>query len=160
MEQRMEAWHQLEIAIATDFDRVVLALSNIIVNQELGDFMHCEAGQQLIGIMYSSESQEMTFNRNRWFDLPWATRDQIKFNCLEALAMSYNGTSWAALCVTRVACMELPAGNWPELLDLLGAQITDTTTPQSLKDNYLLVIEKMCEFTVRIHFLINIIIFN
>lgn len=71
------------------------------------------------------------------------------FQILAALGTETIRPSSAAQCVAYVACAELPAGMWPDLIAVLTSNVTNQNSTEMMKEATLEAIGYICQDIVR-----------
>lgn len=69
------------------------------------------------------------------------------YQVLQTLGTEASAPSSAAQCVAYIGCIELPHGEWPDLLPTLLRNITVPGSTDSLKESSLEAIGYVCEET-------------
>lgn len=70
----------LENAVSTQYQLIVLQLSQILTNVNMSPVVRMQAGLQLKNVIYSNESEQKAINQNRWLSMSPDVRQQIKIN--------------------------------------------------------------------------------
>ncbi|VDQ10376.1 unnamed protein product [Trichobilharzia regenti] len=105
-------------------------LSDVLINTECSPHVRTQAGIQLKNALYSKDPSVKTLYQQRWLQAPLETRQYIKKNCLMALGTETTTHSSAAQCVAYIACAEIPAHQWP---DLMGRLVENVITPNKVE---------------------------
>lgn len=117
---RTDAVQKLENASRENFPAYMLMLSAELGNETSPPHVRNAAGLALKNALTAKESARSEEYSNRWLAVPPDTRSKIKHDSLIALGSSVKqvGTVAAQL-VAAIAAVELPSGQWPELVELL-----------------------------------------
>lgn len=73
----------------------------------------------------------------------------LQLQILAALGTETIRPSSAAQCVAYVACAELPAGMWPDLISVLTSNVTNQNSTEMMKEATLEAIGYICQDIVR-----------
>ena len=85
------------------------------------DVARRQAGLQLKNCLASNDESTKSLYQERWAALDPVTRDHVKNNVLGALGSEHYRPSAAAQCIQYIAMVELPRGQWPNLLQVRDA---------------------------------------
>lgn len=108
------------------------------------------ASVQLQNVMLNSlDSGENALKESRWLNMSVGFRALIKAHCLQALTTQTQGQHWAAQCLARVACLEMPGGHWPGLIALLQKNIYEKLSIEASLE----AIGLICQDIVRFEFI-------
>ncbi|KAG8835928.1 karyopherin beta [Serendipita sp. 399] len=128
---RDAATQQLESAAAQNFPAYVTLLSAELANEQSQPHIRNAAGLALKNAFTSRDETRQSEVTARWLNVPSEYRAKVKTDSLRALSSPAHrvGTA-AAQVVSAIAAIELPNGQWDDLItDLLGAVNTgDLTT--------------------------------
>lgn len=139
------AQHFLEKAAEADLVGLLRQLSDVLVNPECSPMVRMQAGLQLKNALYAKDSDLKAAYQQRWLQIPPDTRLHIKKNCLTALGTETTAHSSAAQCVAYLACAEIPAMQWPELMDRLVENVVNQTSSEACKHSTLEAIGYICQ---------------
>lgn len=64
---------------------------------------------------------------------------------LEALGTEKTRPSQAAQCVASIACIDIPRNEWPEVIEKLAENVTDSNSTELLKESSLLALGYICQ---------------
>ncbi|ETW79902.1 hypothetical protein HETIRDRAFT_459766 [Heterobasidion irregulare TC 32-1] len=117
---REDATRKLESAAQENYPAYMLMLSAELVNEASSHFVRNAAGLALKNALSARESTRQTDFSNRWLALDSDTRAKIKQDVLMTLHSPVQKAGGvAAQCVAAIATVELPQGQWPELIEIL-----------------------------------------
>ncbi|CAL8101311.1 unnamed protein product [Calicophoron daubneyi] len=139
------AQHFLEEAAKADLIELLRQLSDVLRNPECSPVVRMQAGLQLKNALYSKEPEIKVAYQQRWLQFPPESRLYIKKNCLAALGTETTLHSSAAQCVAYIACAELPAMQWPDLMEHLVPNVINTTSTEACKHATLEAIGYICQ---------------
>ncbi|KAI8972612.1 ARM repeat-containing protein [Trametes punicea] len=117
---RDDATQKLESAARENFPAYVMMLSSELVNETSPPHVRNAAGLALKNSLSAREIARQTDYANRWLALDEGTRSKVKQDALLALASTAGkvGTV-AAQVVSSIAAVELPQGQWMDVITLL-----------------------------------------
>ncbi|EIM80114.1 karyopherin Kap95 [Stereum hirsutum FP-91666 SS1] len=117
---REDATNKLESASRENYPAYMLMLSAELVNENSQVFTRNAAGLALKNALTARESSRQTEFSSRWLAVDNDTRSKIKQDVLMALhSPSSKVGIVAAQGVAAIANVELPVGQWPELIEIL-----------------------------------------
>lgn len=144
---RAAAEQQLKEAQASNFPLYLLELSKELVSETSSPPPRSMAGL-LIKLELSGQSDAFQQQKaERWLNqVDASTRKQVKDNCLQSLASPQGDASRAAAqAVAAIAFIELPLGQWPDLIPQLNASAANANVANELKVSTLQAIGYICE---------------
>lgn len=145
-QQELEAAQQfLEQAAQTNLPELLKTLSEIQKDAGNSAVVRMQAGLQLKNALYSKDQAVRTQHQQRWLQFPEDVRMFVKQNVLGALGTETLRPSTSAQCVAYIACTELPAGLWPELITLLVTNVTNEGSTEMMKESTLEAIGYICQ---------------
>ncbi|KAL1123674.1 hypothetical protein AAG570_001447 [Ranatra chinensis] len=103
------------------------------------------AGLQLKNHLTSKDATVKSQYQTQWLAFPEETRVFIKKNILGALGTENSRPSSAAQCVACVAIAELPAGQWPDLINVLSTNVVCPSSTELMKEASLEAIGYICQ---------------
>ncbi|EIN05909.1 ARM repeat-containing protein [Punctularia strigosozonata HHB-11173 SS5] len=125
---RQDATQKLEQAAATNYPAYMLMLSAELVNENTPPHLRSAAGLALKNALTARDATRQTDYANRWLGIDTQTRGKIKQDALMSLASpQQRAGTVAAQFVAAIAAVELPHGQWPELIDILLGFVNDAT---------------------------------
>jgi importin subunit beta-1 len=143
--QRAAAEQQLADAAAQHFVEYLTLLTDALANDDAKTEVRMLAGLGLKNQLTAKDSGARAAHHQRWVALAAAERARIKQTALRALVTTnVRVAGLAAQLVAAIAEIELPRGEWPELIPT----IIDNTKPQQaehVKRASLLAIGYICE---------------
>ncbi|CAH8604614.1 unnamed protein product [Schistosoma haematobium] len=139
------AQHFLEEAAKVDLFGLLRQLSDVLVNVECSPPVRMQAGIQLKNALYSKDPALKTLYQQRWLQAPVESREYIKKNCLAALGTETTTHSSAAQCVAYIACAEIPALQWPDLMERLVENVITPNKTEACKRSTLEGIGYICQ---------------
>ncbi|KAF6778103.1 hypothetical protein AHF37_01837 [Paragonimus kellicotti] len=146
VQQELEAaQHFLEKAAEADLIGLLKQLSDVLINPECSPVVRMQAGLQLKNALYSKDPEVKTMYQQRWLQLAPEARLYIKKNCLAALGTETTAHSSAAQCVAYIACAEIPALQWPDLMERLVENVVASTGSEACKHSTLETIGYICQ---------------
>ncbi|EEB16196.1 importin beta, putative [Pediculus humanus corporis] len=135
----------LEQAAQTNLPEFIKTLSDILHHGGNSPVVRMAAGLQLKNTLTSKDQNLKTQYQQRWLSFPEDTRAYIKNNILASLGTENTRPSCAAQCVAYVAVVELPNGQWNNLIETLVSNIVATTSTEMLKEATLEAIGYICQ---------------
>ncbi|KAI0717699.1 ARM repeat-containing protein [Cerioporus squamosus] len=142
---RDDATQKLETASRENYPAYMTMLSTELVNEASPTHVRNAAGLALKNTLSAREIARQTDYANRWLALDEATRNKVKQDALMALASPAGkvGTV-AAQVVSAIASVELPNGQWMDVIGLLLGFVSDPSNI-SLRVATLQAIGFICE---------------
>lgn len=140
----------LEQAAQTDLVTLLRQLSEILAHAGNSTVVRMQSGLQLKNAIYSKDPNTRVFYQNRWLQFPLEHRQYIKRNCINTLGTEQSGHSSAAQCVAYIACAELPANQWPDLMQILVKNVIVPGSSELLKQATLETIGYICQDIVSV----------
>ncbi|KAG0135305.1 armadillo-type protein [Tuber indicum] len=142
---RNAAEQQLSSAASQHFPEYLQMLSAELANEETQPFIRSAAGIALKNALTARERTRLLEVQQKWTSQVDPTiKAQVKENSLRTLASNNNraGTSAAQL-IAAIAAIELPQGQWQELMSALVRNVGEGS--DSLKQSSLTTIGYICE---------------
>ncbi|KAA1475779.1 karyopherin Kap95 [Dentipellis sp. KUC8613] len=142
---RDDATQKLESAAQENYPAYMVMLSQELVNENSPVFVRNAAGLALKNALSAREGSRQADYANRWLSVDAESRGKVKQDLLLALhSPVQRAGSVAAQAIAAVATVELPHGQWPELIEiLLGFVNNASNTP--LRISTLNAIGFICE---------------
>ncbi|CAG8433275.1 4156_t:CDS:10 [Diversispora eburnea] len=141
---REDAANQLEQAQQTNYPAYVTMLTRELRNEHASPYTRNAAGLAIKNSLISSAARRNEIAQ-RWITMDEATRQQVKQEVLMTLdAADQRVTTTAAQVICAISAIELPVGQWTDLMKHLLENIT-TTDKDSLKISTLITIGFVCE---------------
>ncbi|ORZ20333.1 armadillo-type protein [Absidia repens] len=142
---RDEATQKLELLAQENYTSYALLLSQALANEQVSDDIRLSAGLALKNTLSSKEFVRREEQGRRWLLLDENSRIQIKQTALLTLASQKKiaGQS-ASQVVAAIAEIELPQGQWQDLIPVLLDYVTNTDNA-NLKQATLKTIGFICE---------------
>lgn len=103
------------------------------------------AGLQLKNSLTSKDENLKAQYQQRWLSFPEDARAYIKNNILASLGTENTCPSSAAQCIANVAVVELPNGQWKDLIKTLVSNIVGPNSTEMLKESTLEAIGYICQ---------------
>uniref|UniRef100_A0A1I8GGS0 Importin N-terminal domain-containing protein n=1 Tax=Macrostomum lignano TaxID=282301 RepID=A0A1I8GGS0_9PLAT len=141
--QRETALNFLQDAANQNLVQFLRQLSEILRDVNNTTFVRMQAGLQLKNQLYSKNSSVRMQLGQQWLTIPEADRSYIKENCL--LTLGTEVQSSAAQAVAYIAVIELPAGQWANLMQVLVANVVDQASTPLKKQATLQAIGYICQ---------------
>ncbi|KAH9948461.1 ARM repeat-containing protein [Amylocystis lapponica] len=117
---RQDATQKLENASRENYPAYMLMLSSEVVNENSPPHVRNAAGLALKNSLTARENARQMEYTGRWLALDNDTRSKVKQDALLALgSSSKNVGTVAAQIVSAIGTVELPQGQWMELIELL-----------------------------------------
>ncbi|VDK32430.1 unnamed protein product [Taenia asiatica] len=139
------AQQYLEEAAKVNLPVLLKNLSEILANVQCDPISRMQAGLQLKNAIYSKDLAIRMSYHDRWLQMPVDYTNYIKQKCLEALGTETTAHSSAAQCVAHIACAEVPANRWPDLMSKLVTNVTSPGSTESIKHATLEAIGYLCQ---------------
>ncbi|KAK0425425.1 hypothetical protein QR680_009193 [Steinernema hermaphroditum] len=114
----------LKRAGETNFPEFVKQLSLCLRSNGV-DFIRQAAGLQLKNALVAKEDVTKQQYTARWLQLPEDIRNFVKGNVMAAIGTEKFRPSIAAQCIAAIACTEIPANLWPNVIAELMQNVTD-----------------------------------
>ncbi|KAF7725991.1 karyopherin beta [Apophysomyces ossiformis] len=144
---REDATQQLELLAQKDYANYALLLCQQLANEQADDNIRMAAGLALKNSMAAKEYARREEQRQRWLAVDETTRVQIKQGVLVSLASPRKmAGNIAGQVVAAIAEIELPLGQWPDLIQVLLENVTASDNT-NLKQSTLQAIGYVCEAT-------------
>ncbi|KAJ7619396.1 armadillo-type protein [Roridomyces roridus] len=142
---RQDATQKLENASRDNYPEYMLMLSSVLVDENSPLHVRNAAGLALKNALTARESARITEYANRWINLNTEAKTKIKNDALMTLASSQQKAgAFASQVVAAIAAVELPLGQWGDLIELLLGFI-NTGTNVNLRIATLQTIGFICE---------------
>lgn len=135
----------LEQAALANLPEYVRTLSDVLHNVSNSPVARVAAGLQLKNLLTAKDAILKSTYQARWLSIPQEIRLYVKKNIIETLGTETGRPSSAAQCVAMVAMAELPAGQWPEVIDTLVNNVTAANCTEMLKESSLEAIGYICQ---------------
>ncbi|KAK6457875.1 karyopherin-beta [Scheffersomyces xylosifermentans] len=143
--KRTAAELQLTEAAHNHFGMYLDFLIGALVNEEAKTEVRMLAGLGLKNQLTSKDSKTRQSQHARWIALDAPAKSKIKETALQALKTpDERVASQAAQLVAAIADIELPRGEWSELIPII-MENTKTENPENVKKASLLTIGYICE---------------
>ncbi|KAJ9090905.1 hypothetical protein QFC20_007788 [Naganishia adeliensis] len=114
---RAQATQQLEQAAQENFPAYMQTLANELANESADNLVRNAAGLAIKNALTGRESQRQQDLAQRWLALPTEARNSIKHPCLLTLGSeNKRASAVAAQAVSAIAAIELPHGEWQDLI--------------------------------------------
>uniref|UniRef100_A0A0N5AV98 Importin N-terminal domain-containing protein n=1 Tax=Syphacia muris TaxID=451379 RepID=A0A0N5AV98_9BILA len=135
----------LNQACHTNFPEFIKQLSLALVTGSCSNFVRRAAGLQLKNVLVAKEEATKNDYLNRWLALPEDVRQFIKGNVMQTLGTEPFRPSVAAQCVAAIACAEIPQSLWPNVIQQLMQNVTNSVASESLKESSLEALGYICQ---------------
>lgn len=135
----------LEQAAQQNLPELLKQLSDVLKHGGNSPVARMQAALQLKNSLYSKDPTIRTTYQQRWMQFAEDIRVHIKNNVLETLGTETTRPSSAAQCVAYIACAELPAGMWPNLIQGLTENVTNASSTEMAKEATLEAIGYICQ---------------
>ncbi|KAF9468235.1 armadillo-type protein [Collybia nuda] len=142
---RQEATEKLEGASRDNYPQYMLMLSNVLVDENSPLHVRNAAGLALKNALSARESTRQTDYAARWLSLDNDSKAKIKQDALITLGSAQpKAGNFASQVVAAIAAVELPQGQWPDLIEILLGFVNNQPNP-NLKVATLQTIGFICE---------------
>ncbi|KAF8889026.1 armadillo-type protein [Infundibulicybe gibba] len=142
---RQDATQKLENASRDSYPEYMLMLSSVLVDESSAVHVRNAAGLALKNALTARESTRQTDYSTRWLSLGAESKAKIKQDALITLgSTSQKAGAFAAQVVAAIAAVELPQGQWPDLIEILLGFVNNQPNP-NLKIATLQTIGYICE---------------
>ncbi|KAJ3709606.1 armadillo-type protein [Lentinula raphanica] len=142
---RQTATEKLENASRENYPEYMLTLSSVLADEGSQIHVRNAAGLALKNALSARESARQTEYSNRWLNLNLDVKTKIKQHSLMTLgSTSAKAGTFAAQVVAAIAAVELPQGQWNDLIEVLLGFINNQPTV-NLKIATLQAIGFICE---------------
>lgn len=143
--QRTQAEIQLNDAANNHFPEYVQLLIEALINEDAKTEVRMLAGIALKNQLVSKDNKVKLAQQDRWLKLPEDLKDKIRGLALQGLGITNQKVAnTAAQLVAAIADIELPRGQWQELIPRI-IQNTKLENPENIKRSSLLTIGYICE---------------
>ncbi|KAI8384226.1 armadillo-type protein [Radiomyces spectabilis] len=144
---REDATQKLELLAQENYANYALLLCQQLANEQAGDEIRMSAGLALKNSLTAKEYARKAEQMQRWLALDANVRGQIKQGVLISLATPRKPVgNIASQVVAAIAEIELPAGQWPDLINVMLEKISATDNP-NLQQSTLQALGYVCEVT-------------
>ncbi|KJA12888.1 hypothetical protein HYPSUDRAFT_1084624, partial [Hypholoma sublateritium FD-334 SS-4] len=126
----------------------MLILSSVLGDENIPLHVRNAADIALKNALTAREANCQTYLASRWLNLPSDTKHKIKQDALMTLSSSnIKAGNFASQAVSAIAAVELPQGQWPELIETLLGFVNNPTNT-NLRISTLQTIGFICEAIV------------
>ncbi|KZV72414.1 karyopherin Kap95 [Peniophora sp. CONT] len=142
---REQATRELENAAANNYPAYMHMLSAELVDEGKSVFVRNAAGLALKNALSARDSARQAEYFQRWLQLDVDSRNKVKQDMLMTLhSPDKKAGTVAAQVVAAIAAVELPQGQWPDLIELLLGFVNNAQNT-SLRISTLTAIGYLCE---------------
>ncbi|KAF9480274.1 ARM repeat-containing protein [Pholiota conissans] len=142
---RQDATQKMESAAQDNYPQYMLMLSSVLVDENIPLHVRNAAGLALKNALTAKEAGRQTDMVNRWLNLPTETKNKIKQDALMTLgSANAKAGTFASQVVSAIAAVELPQGQWPDLIEILLGFVNNQTNT-NLRISTLQTIGFICE---------------
>ncbi|KAF4611535.1 hypothetical protein D9613_003835 [Agrocybe pediades] len=125
---RQDATQKMEAAAHDNYPEYMLMLSSVLVDDNSPIHVRNAAGLALKNGLTARESARQTDLSNRWLALNNETKSKIKQDALITLGSSNSKAgAFASQVVSAIAAVELPQGQWSDLIEILLGFVNNQT---------------------------------
>ncbi|KAL0578066.1 karyopherin Kap95 [Marasmius crinis-equi] len=143
---RQNATEQLEIASRDNYVEYMLMLSSVLVDESSAIHIRNAAGLALKNALTAREAQRQSEYSQRWINISPDAKSKIKQQSLMTLgSTSQKAGTFASQVVAAIAAVELPNGEWQDLIEILLGFVNNQTNDANLKIATLQAIGFICE---------------
>uniref|UniRef100_A0A8D9ACX1 Importin subunit beta-1 n=1 Tax=Cacopsylla melanoneura TaxID=428564 RepID=A0A8D9ACX1_9HEMI len=135
----------LEQAAVSNLPEYIRTLSEVLHHAGNSPVARVAAGLQLKNLLTAKDATLKSTYQARWLSLPQDIRLYVKKNIIGTLGTETGRPSSAAQCIAAVAVAELPAGQWPELIDTLVSNVIAENSTEMLKEASLEAVGYICQ---------------
>jgi len=135
----------LQQAAQTNYPEFIRQLSIVLASNEVTPFVRQAAGLQLKNLLVAKDAETAQANQQRWTQCPADVRDSVKQNVIRTLGTETVRPSIAAQCINAIAGIELPYGQFPEVIDILKNNVTTPNNPEKLIESSLEALGYICQ---------------
>jgi len=142
---RQDATQKLEAASRDNYPEYMVMLSAVLGDESTQLHVRNAAGLALKNALSARDASRQTDYSNRWLNLSHETKTKIKQDTLMTLgSSSAKAGAFAAQVVAAIAAVELPHGQWADLIEVL-LQAVNGPQNTNLKVSTLQAIGFICE---------------
>uniref|UniRef100_A0A1I7S7A1 Importin N-terminal domain-containing protein n=1 Tax=Bursaphelenchus xylophilus TaxID=6326 RepID=A0A1I7S7A1_BURXY len=134
----------IDQACAQNYPEFLRQLASILAATENVAFVRQAAGLQLKNTLVANEEERRQLLQQRWIGLQQEVRQFVKECIIKTLGTESRPSS-AAQCVSAIACIEIPHGLWPDVMDLLKSNVTNPQSSELLKESSLEALGYICQ---------------
>ncbi|KAG7087450.1 hypothetical protein E1B28_013416 [Marasmius oreades] len=143
---RRDATEKLEIASRDNYVEYMLMLSSVLVDDNSVLHIRNAAGLALKNALTAREVQRQNEYTNRWISMNPEAKSKIKQDALMTLgSVNQKAGTFASQVVAAIAAVELPHGDWQDLIEILLGFVNNQTNNTNLKIATLQAIGFVCE---------------
>lgn len=140
-----QAQQQLEHAAQSNLPAFLTALANELSNVTRSDVARMAAGLQLKNCLTSKNVEIKVRMQQTWLHMEPTLRQHIKTAVFNTLGTEPAHHRSAAQCVAYIAAAELPANQWPDLIQRLLGNVSGVQSTEAVKEASLEAIGYICE---------------
>ncbi|KAF5314247.1 hypothetical protein D9619_011781 [Psilocybe cf. subviscida] len=142
---RQDATQKMETASVENYPQYMLMLSSVLGDESTALHIRNAAGLALKNALTAREAARQQDMINRWLQLNNETKSKIKQDSLITLSSpSQKAGTFASQVVAAIAAVELPQGQWPNLIEILLGFVNDQSNA-NLRISTLQTIGFICE---------------
>jgi importin subunit beta-1 len=142
---RTQAEQQIELAKSSNLPLLMSLMAVELANEAKGMQARQLAGLVLKNCLTAKDSARQQQQSQQWLSFDPGTKNQIKDAVMAALSSSHAGARHtAAQVLAAIGFIDLPNGQWPELIEKLVANVTPTST-NAVKQSSLEALGYICE---------------
>ncbi|MFH4979402.1 hypothetical protein AB6A40_006111 [Gnathostoma spinigerum] len=139
------ALEYLKEACVSNFPEFIKQLSSVLSSTSNINFVRQAAGLQLKNVLVAKEEATKTEYLSRWLALGDDVRLLVKQNVIQTLGTEPFRPSIASQCVAAIACAEIPAGQWPDVINRLMQNVISPASTEMLKESSLEALGYICQ---------------
>ncbi|PPQ77891.1 hypothetical protein CVT25_015378 [Psilocybe cyanescens] len=125
---RQDATQQMEAASQDRYPEYMTMLSSVLCDENTQIHVRNAAGLALKNALTAREAPRQTELTNKWLSLNNEIKLKIKQDALITLGSSNaKAGAFASQVVSAIAAVELPAGHWPDLIEILLGFVNNQT---------------------------------
>lgn len=143
---RNPAEAQLAQAAETQYGPFVLALCTELANESSAEGSRQQAGLYMKNMLTAKDSAISEQKTAKWNQCDASIRAQVRTLCLQSVHSPVKSVSHtAAQVLASIAAIDVPTGQWPELLPSLFNNVSSTEVTMTAKVHSLEALGYMCE---------------
>ncbi|KAK7039221.1 karyopherin Kap95 [Paramarasmius palmivorus] len=143
---RQAATEKLEIASRDNYVEYMLMLSSVLVDENSPLHVRNAAGLALKNALTARDSGRQNDYSQRWIALNPEAKNKIKSDSLMTLGSAHQKAgTFASQVVAAIASVELPNGDWQDLIEILLGFVNNNQNNTNLKIATLQAIGFICE---------------
>ncbi|KAK7879817.1 hypothetical protein WMY93_033513 [Mugilogobius chulae] len=123
----------------------LVELSKVLANPGNTQVARVAAGLQIKNSVTSKDPELKAQYQRRWLGIDGNARKEIKKFVLQTLGTENYRPSSASQCVAGIACAEIPVNQWPDLIQELVKNMTNSQSTEHMRESTLEAIGYICQ---------------